>query len=102
MIEVSTETREIARKNHSLILQSVASRGNAHVAHHIGKSESTVSRWTAEDAERVSMILASIGIKCVPSKMRCFDPAKIGAILTLAKEHLAQVDRPEQLTWEDQ
>jgi len=101
MPAVSPDRTERARKNLTLILRRLASVGQVRIADGLGISEATVSRWKAEEAEQCAAILALLGVKVVPEEMRCFDPQKIGAILDLAKAHLAEIEKPEQLAWEE-
>lgn len=92
---------ERSRKILALIFQRLSSAGQARVAEAVGVSESTISKMKAGDLELVSRILSYCGLKVVPVEMRCFNPEKIGAILTLAKDNLANISGPEALTWED-
>ena len=92
---------ERSRKNLTLILQSLASIGQARLAEGMRVSEATISRWKEAQAEQCAHALALMGLKVVPTTVRCFDPNQIGAILTLAKERMAQIENTEHLTWED-
>lgn len=75
--------------------------GQATFAQELGTSEATVSRWKSEQLEHCAKALAILGLKIVPIEMRCMDPKKIGAILELAKSHLAEIQGPEGLSWDD-
>lgn len=92
---------ERSRKNLKAILHGLSSVGQARLAEALGVSESTVSRWKAEQAEQCARALAALGLKVVPIEMRCFDPRKIDAILQLAKSHLADIEKSDQLAWDD-
>lgn len=99
---------ERARKNLAAILTRLSSAGQARAAEAIGVSESTISKMKSKqgdarssDLELLAGLLAYCGLKVVPVEMRCFNPEKIGAILTLAKDNLANIAGPEQLSWED-
>lgn len=92
---------ERARKIESTILQSLSRHGQAHVAQDIGVSESTVSRWKAEQLTMVAGLLASLNLKVVPIEMKCYQPESIAALMQLAKERVAQLETPEQLVWEE-
>lgn len=95
---VSAEER--AKRNHTAILQRLASVGQASLAKDLGCSEATISRWKSEQAEQCAKALATLGLKVVPIEMRCYPPKVIGAILELAKERLAEVEKPEELAWD--
>lgn len=97
----SVQPCERSRKNLSAILQGLASVGQAKLAEGLSVSEATVSRWKEKDAEQCARTLALMGLKVVPESMRCFDQQQIGAILTLAKQHMAQIENTEQLAWEE-
>ena len=66
----------------------------------MGVSESTVSRVKSEQLEAVCALIAHLGLKVVPVEMQCFPAEKVGALLTLARDHLAQIEKPEQLIWD--
>lgn len=99
---------ERARKNLALIFQRLSSAGQARAAEAVGVSESTLSKMKTpqgdqkwSDFETLARVLAYLGLKVVPIEMRCFNPQQIGAVLALAKAHLAKIDGPDQLVWED-
>lgn len=97
----SAPPSERARKNTALILQRLSSVGQARLAEGLGVSEASISRWKSEQAAQCANALAMLGLKVVPEEMRCFDSKKIGAILELAKHHLAEMDGPDQLSWDE-
>ena len=67
----------------------------------MGVSESTISRMLAPDhLDKLSLLLAHAGLKVVPIEMQCFPQEKVQALLTLARDHLATIEHPGQLTWE--
>lgn len=92
---------ERTRKNHAAILGRLASVGGARLAEALNVSEATVSRWKSEHAEQCARALSALGLKVVPVDMRCFDEKKIDAILQLAKSHLAEIEKSEQLAWDE-
>ena len=100
MAVLCSSIAERSRKNASAILQGLATVGQVRAAELSGLSETKVSRFKTTDLDEVSAILAAAGLKCVPFSMQCFAPEKVQALLTLAKDHLAAIERPEQLTWE--
>lgn len=72
----------------------------AAIAVAMGVSESTVSRLLSDHLDKLAHVLALAGLKVVPAEMQCYHPEKIGALLTLARDHLASIERADQLTWE--
>ena len=101
MPALSAEADARTRKNLTAILQRLASVGQVALAEALNVSESTVSRWQAEQAERCAQALAVLGLKVVPIEMRCFDPKQIDAILQLAKTQLAKIENTDQLAWDE-
>jgi predicted XRE-type DNA-binding protein len=70
------------------------------IATAMGVSESTVSRLLSDHLDKLALVLAHAGLKVVPIEAQCFPPDKIAALLTLARDHLAAIERPEQLQWD--
>lgn len=99
MPELSAEVDAIARKSHSTALRRIAQRGQNHVAAALSISPTTVSRHLSdEDAFARSLrILAAAGLKVVPADWQCFAPRKVEILLELARDHLAQMQRVDQL-----
>lgn len=94
----SCPTRDAtARKNERLILQRLASHGQAPVAEALGVSESMVSRWKDGDIERFGRFLALLGLKITPVEYRCYDQRTLEAMLTLARQRMDQIDSVDQL-----
>lgn len=100
MPELSDEMLARSRKNQTLVLQRLASVGQAPIAQGLGVSEATISRWKSEQSEQTAKMLALLGLKVVPATMQCYEPKQIGAILALAKARLAQIETPSELEWE--
>jgi hypothetical protein len=100
MSTVSSEVTERSRKAHSLALQRLASVGQAEVARVLDTSESTVSRHVNDHLERACQILAAAGLKVVPKEMQCFPPRKVAILMELARDHLNQLETPDQLQWD--
>lgn len=86
-----------ARKNMALLMQRLASVGNAPVAVAIGCDEATVSRMKPEKFQQFCEILAVLDLKVVPKGMRCFDERDIEAILYQAKRWMDHVQGVDQL-----
>jgi type II secretory pathway component PulJ len=103
MPTLSATPSETARKIGSNLLQRLASIGQATVATRLQVSESTVSRMKEKDAEiqRAAALLEALDMKAVPREMRCYDEKSLAAILELAKQRMAQIDQPSQLSWDD-
>lgn len=92
---------ERSRKSHCAILQRLQLPGTqAAAAVAMGVSESTVSRLKSDQLELVCALLTHLGLKVVPVEMQCFPAEKVQALLTLARDHLTLIERPEQLVWE--
>lgn len=101
MPQLSAEQLGTTRKNASGILRALASVGQVRVAEALGVSESTVSRWKDKEIDEMSQFLSVLGLKAVPASYKCYDPRSVDALLTLAKERMAQLETPEQLIFED-
>lgn len=99
---MSDDTLLRSRKNLAAVLQALSQVGQSVVAQRHSVSDATVSRWKTEDAELAMKILAECGLKVVPVSLRCYHPEKIAAILQLAKAHLAEIEKPEQLAFGDE
>lgn len=92
---------ERARKACSTVLRAMQEPGRqGAIAAAMGVSESTVSRLKNDQLEQFCLLLAHAGLKVVPVEMQCFPADKVQALLTLARAHLAAVERPDQLVWE--
>lgn len=74
-----------SRKNMVILMQRLASVGNAPVAAAVGCDEATISRMKPEKFQQFAEILAVLDLKIVPKGMRCFDERDIEAILYQAK-----------------
>lgn len=96
MSKLSDEQQKRARKNYSMIVQRLASVGNASVSLAIGCDESTISRMKPEKFQQFAEILAFIDLKIVPQSKRCFDEKDVEHLMYAAKkwhEHLQSVDQ---------
>ncbi|SEB72808.1 Bacteriophage CII protein [Pseudomonas saponiphila] len=98
--KLSPEQDARARKNYSVLMQRLASVGNAPVAHAVGCDEATISRMKPEKFEQFTQILAVLDLKVVPTDARCFRERDIAAYLQLAKLHMEQIDGVHQLEWD--
>lgn len=95
--QLNPEQEARARKNYSLIVQRLASVGNAPVALAVGCDESTISRMKPEKFQQFSEILSVLDLKIVPKEMRCFNQRDIEAILHQAKRWMEHVQHVDQL-----
>jgi hypothetical protein len=100
MPTLSPSITENARKNERVILQAFARVSQARIAEQMGVNDSTVSRFKDGGLEHAAALLAACGLKVVPVEMQCFPREKVNALLTLARDHLQQIEHPEQLLWD--
>lgn len=99
MPAVSLPPVERARKNEQVVLQALASTGQAELAKSMGVHESTVSRMKDGGITSFAAALAHLGLKVVPVGVECFDPEYVHALRTLANVGI-QKDAPT-LDWSD-
>ncbi|UZM14839.1 lambda phage CII family protein [Pseudomonas kielensis] len=64
---LSQEQTVRARKNNAVLMQRLASVGNAPVAFAVGCDEATISRMKPEKFEQFAQILAVLDLKIVPT-----------------------------------
>jgi hypothetical protein len=101
MNPLSAADAEKSRKYHALALQRIASVGQKAIAERLDTSESTVSRLVnGGDLEKVVLVLAIVGLKVVPSEMKCYSSDTISALLNLTRDHLNSLETPEQLSFD--
>lgn len=100
MSALSPELEERARKNRAMIFAGLSSAGQAEVARALQISESTVSKMKGDEIEKVSQLLAVVGLKVVPIAYRCVEPKKMEALLTLAGVELDRLRERPELVWE--
>lgn len=96
----SLELDAVARRNERAILQALASAGIGPVAEVTGVDETTVGRWREKDIPRFCKMLASLGLKTVPTAMKCYRRDAIEAIFTLARMQVEAADS-QSLIWEE-
>ena len=89
-----------ARKNYAVLMQRLASTGNAPVALAVGCDEATISRMKPEKFEQFCQILAVLDLKVVPKETRCFNERDIEAILYQAKRWMEHVQGVDQLEFD--
>ena len=96
-LNVAAQARKIERE----ILKRLASVGQARIAEQLGVNESTVSRWKDGDIARWAKFLTLLGLKATPIEYRCYDERTLSAMLTLARQRMAQLESVESLQFED-
>lgn len=89
-----------ARKNAYLIMQRLASVGNAPVALAVGCDESTISRMKPEKFQELATILAVLDLKVVPKGMKCFDEKTVEVLLYGHQQWVQSIESPQQLEWD--
>lgn len=98
MAPVSATPAERARKGVQLALQRLQEPGTAaHVAVSMGVSESTISRIKNERLDEALLMLAHLGLKCVPSDFKCVDRATYDF---LTATHQRVLQRAPELIWD--
>lgn len=102
MSESSAPVSETARKSLSLLLRRLAATGQAAVADTLGRSETWISRWKADDAEAAIRVIDACGLKLVPVGARCFSAEHIEHLRYFAGRALAAEATPTELTWDDE
>ena len=93
MTEVSQELRERARKTETILRNQLAEVGQARMAERLGVSESTVSRWKADQIEQLALQLTALGLKVVPLDANLITADEVKAMRTLAMTGLRAMER---------
>lgn len=97
MAALSTSPADRARKNESMILQSLAAMGQSELAKAMAVHESTISRMKDGGISQFASALAHMGLKVVPVGMQCFQPDYVDALKTLAELGIRQ--QAPKLEW---
>lgn len=98
MAELSLTPAERAKKALTLVFQAMKDPGSAvAVAVAMGVSESTVSRMKNDQMEGVLLLLAHLGIKCVPASHTCIDRESYEF---LVRSHTRVMTKAPHLIWE--
>lgn len=74
------------------MLRALAAAGQSPVAAALDLSESSITRMKDGDLKRFSMFLAAIGLKVVPTTAKLVDEQMVEALLTLARDRLANLN----------
>lgn len=101
MSELPHDSSERSRKNESIVLQRLLSVGQANVARELKISESTLSRRKDGDIAEFCTMLAVLGLKVVPTSMKCYRPEDIEPLLALARQRMQTLRSADQLAFED-
>lgn len=96
MAALSPPTDENARKIAQTIFQALSRVGQNHVAQALGVSDATISRMK-DDLPRAAGMLSILGLKVVPSTMKCYEEKTLAAVLELAHQRMAQLSSVQQL-----
>ncbi|QZX85329.1 CII family transcriptional regulator [Metapseudomonas otitidis] len=98
--QLSQEQATRARKNFAVLMQRLASVGNAPVALAVGCDEATISRMKPDKFQQFAEILAVLDLKIVPKEMRCFHERDIETILHQAKRYMEHIQGVDQLEFD--
>lgn len=94
-----------ARKNVTAILQGLATIGQSEVATELKVSESTISRMKDKDVPEMARFMALCGLKVIPDKFKCVDPAYLAGLEHFSRCWLEHVtaqggEAKAPLTWD--
>lgn len=92
MSEVSQHLRESARKTETALRNQLAEVGQAKMAERLGVSESTISRWKAEQIEQVALQLTALGLKVAPIDAKLINASETRAMQALALAYLRHLE----------
>jgi len=102
MNEVCASVNEMARKSERQILVALSELGQSKVAVLAGTSESTLSRMKDGQIDAICKLIAACGLKVVPARYKCLDPAKALAMVTLYEAAMQRINNPIELLWGDE
>lgn len=89
MPESCQANASLARKSQTLILQRLASAGQAPVARALAVSEATISRMKGETVESFTALLGVLGLKVVAAEDNYYPPDYIAHLHYFAKRGIA-------------
>lgn len=98
---LSPEQDSIARKSLTALLNAVEKVGQNTIASALGVDNSTITGDKKNYWQRFCEECAVAGIKLVPAPSRCYLPADIEPLLSLAKQRMDQITSVEQLRWDE-
>lgn len=96
---MSDTARDRAQRGHSLFLQRIGKVKAGDIAKDMGISDSTLSEIKNKSVEHALLLLAHLGLKCVPSEFRCVDPATFEFMRVSASKLMNQAP---QLLWDEE
>lgn len=103
MPELCTPVAERARKAFARVLAVLQEPGSqVALAASLGASEATISRIKNERLQECLAFLYAAGFKVVPQGRVCVDPAKLDAVMTLARAAMGDEATARKLVWEDE
>ena len=88
MAELSISSDGIARETLAFILQSLSAKGQGAVAQVMGISDSSISRWKADEIPVMARFLTALDLKVIPNDYVCVDPEYLRSLRTLARAGL--------------
>lgn len=88
MAELSISGDGNAREILQVIFQALAAKGQGAVAQVMGISDSSISRWKADEIPVMAKFITALDLKIVPSTFICVDPAYLNALQVLARQAL--------------
>lgn len=92
-----------ARKFATLVRARVAEVGQATVATSAGVDIATVSRWFSDGRiDQFCAALEVLGLKVVGAELKCYPPAEIEALFTLARSRLEKLRHAGELAEDDE
>jgi hypothetical protein len=97
-ITPSTTDDHLARAMAAELLQACRLESTqSAIAESMGIAPSTLSSMISKDLDRWCLFVVKLKKKLVSVDAKCFRADKVQALLTLARAHLATIERPEQL-----
>lgn len=91
---------EVARRNLKNILQAASGKTEEDLAKAMGVSDSVVQRLKSVHGENFAALLAELDLKIVPAHVKCYEPAYVEALKTLARAQVNENEPPRELEWD--
>ena len=90
-----------AQKIEQIVKKYANNVGQIAIANEVNANTTKISRLMNDDLPIIAAALAFMGLKVVPTTMRCYSPESIEAIFRLAKERMAEMKSAEDLLFDD-
>lgn len=90
--------RDRAQRGYTLFLQRMGNVKAKDIAVAMDLSDSQVSDIKTKKVEEALLLLAHVGLKCVPTEYRCVDPATFDFMTVTAKKLM---NAAPQLLWDE-